>query len=62
MAAGDLGNRDRLIRAGGGLALMIPAAFNLIGPWGWLGIIPLVSAVMGWCPAYLLIGLSTRKG
>lgn len=62
MAAGDLGRKDRLVRGAVGLGMMVPAAFNVIGPWGWIGIIPVVSAAMGWCPAYMIIGRSTRKG
>ncbi len=28
-------------------------------PWGWIGVIPLLTALVGFCPAYKLIGLST---
>ncbi|HMN38118.1 MAG TPA: DUF2892 domain-containing protein [Hyphomicrobium sp.] len=29
--------------------------------WGWLGIIPLATALIGWCPLYRLLGISTCK-
>jgi hypothetical protein len=57
----NMGGKDRLIRAGVGLAMMGLATANLIGPWGWIGIIPVVSAVLGWCPVYMVLGLSTRS-
>lgn len=28
-------------------------------PWGWLGLIPLGTAAMGWCPLYSLLGINT---
>ncbi|MGL4396405.1 MAG: YgaP family membrane protein [Hyphomicrobium sp.] len=29
--------------------------------WGWIGIIPLATAFLGWCPLYRLLGISTCK-
>ncbi|MFC1877901.1 DUF2892 domain-containing protein [Thermodesulfobacteriota bacterium] len=29
--------------------------------WGVIGVLPIVTAVIGWCPAYLPFGISTRK-
>ncbi|KIL98919.1 Permeases of the major facilitator superfamily [Paramagnetospirillum magnetotacticum MS-1] len=56
----NMGAKDRLIRVAVALVMMGLALGNLIGPWGWIGIIPLVSAALGWCPIYMLAGLSTR--
>nr|WP_096702774.1 DUF2892 domain-containing protein [Magnetospirillum sp. 15-1] len=56
----NMGGKDRLIRVAVGLVMIGLAMVNLIGPWGWIGIVPLVSAGLGWCPVYMLIGLSTR--
>lgn len=56
----NMGGRDRLIRVAVALAMIGAAMADLIGPWGWIGIVPLVSAALGWCPVYMLIGLSTR--
>ena len=56
----NMGGKDRLIRVAVGLVMMGLAMVDLIGPWGWIGIVPLVSAVLGWCPVYMVLGLSTR--
>lgn len=29
--------------------------------WGWIGVIPLVTAFIGWCPLYRVLGISTCK-
>ncbi len=55
-----MGGMDRLIRVAVGLAMMGLAMADLIGPWGWIGIVPVVSAALGWCPVYMMLGLSTR--
>ena len=28
-------------------------------PWGWIGVVPLLTAVVGYCPAYSILGMST---
>ena len=30
-------------------------------PWGWIGVVPLLTALVGWCPAYTLFGIKTCK-
>jgi hypothetical protein len=35
------------------------AATNTVGWWGWLGVIPLATGLMGWCPPYSLLGINT---
>jgi hypothetical protein len=30
-------------------------------PWGWIGLVPLLTALIGTCPLYSLIGLKTRS-
>jgi hypothetical protein len=55
----NMGKIDRILRAILGIGL-ISLAF--VGPqtlWGWIGLIPLVTAFLGWCPAYLPFGIST---
>lgn len=59
----NVGSIDRLLRIVVGLAL-IGAALGLYGPaytsvWGWIGVIPLATALIGWCPAYTLFGMNT---
>ncbi|MGM0774563.1 MAG: YgaP family membrane protein [Pseudomonadota bacterium] len=57
----NMGTADRTIRAIVGIVLL---ALVFVGPqtaWGWIGIIPLATALMGNCPAYSLIGIKTCK-
>lgn len=56
----NLGNIDRGLRAPIGVALIGATLLDHIGAWGWLGLVPLLTAVWGFCPAYLPFGLSTR--
>ena len=56
----NLGRTDRIARIVVGLVFIGLAMADLIGPWGWVGMLPIVSAVLGWCPAYMIIGQCTR--
>ncbi len=60
----NIGAIDRGLRAIIGLALIAAAFTGVIGPWGWIGIVPLATALIGFCPAYRLVGLNTcaRRG
>ncbi|NLJ50981.1 MAG: DUF2892 domain-containing protein [Alcaligenaceae bacterium] len=57
----NIGSTDRWIRIIVGVVLIVLALTDTIGAWGWLGIIPLATALINFCPLYRLIGLSTRK-
>ncbi|QGZ37552.1 DUF2892 domain-containing protein [Stappia indica] len=59
----NVGSADRIARIVVGLALI---AFALSGPaditwkWvGWIGVVPLLTAFLKWCPAYTLLGVNT---
>jgi hypothetical protein len=57
------GTVDRVLRVIVGLAL-IAVALGLFGPaytsvWGWIGVIPLVTGLIGWCAIYSLLGIKT---
>ena len=55
----NVGTIDRLLRVIVGLAVL---SLVFVGPqtlWGLLGLIPLATAVIGFCPAYALLGLRT---
>ncbi|HEU0264654.1 MAG TPA: DUF2892 domain-containing protein [Geobacterales bacterium] len=57
----NVGGIDRIVRIVAGLALIsIPLVFNGT-PWGYLGVVPLLTGIIGWCPAYLPFGISTCK-
>lgn len=55
----NLGSIDRILRVLVGLALIGATLFGAIGIWGWIGVIPLVTGLAGFCPAYRLFGLSS---
>lgn len=55
----NLGTLDRVIRIVIGVALIAAAATGQIGWWGWLGIIPLGTALIGNCALYSLLGINT---
>jgi hypothetical protein len=57
----NIGNIERIIRIVGGLVLIALAATNTVGIWGWLGLVPLATGLVGWCPPYSLLGINTCK-
>ena len=57
----NVGSVDRAIRIIGGVILIGLAATGNIGLWGWIGVIPLATGLIGICPAYLPFGISTCK-
>jgi CHASE2 domain-containing sensor protein len=52
---------DKVLRIVVGLALIGLTLAGMIPAWGWIGVVPLATALIGWCPAYSLIGVSTKK-
>ena len=55
----NVGTIDRAIRAIAGIGLI---SLVFVGPqfvWGWIGVVPLATAVIGWCPPYALLGINT---
>lgn len=57
----NAGTIDRAVRAIVGIALIALTLTGQLGVWGWIGIVPLATALIGWCPAYTLFGLNTCK-
>lgn len=55
----NVGNIDRILRVVVGLALIAMALTGTIGVWGWIGVVPLATAAMGFCPLYTVLGMST---
>ncbi|OYT91037.1 MAG: hypothetical protein CFE43_15630 [Burkholderiales bacterium PBB3] len=55
----NVGGLDRVARIVVGLVLMGLAATGAVGVWGWLGIVPLATGAIGWCPPYAMLGFST---
>jgi hypothetical protein len=56
----NVGSADRVIRIVVGVAICA-AGWYYHSWWGLIGLVPIVTAAIGWCPAYLPIGLSTKK-
>jgi hypothetical protein len=55
----NVGTIDRIARIVIGLALIAAAATGVIGVWGWIGVVPLGTAIFRFCPLYVMLGLST---
>lgn len=55
----NVGLLDRSLRVVIGLTLAILASAGLIGAWGWLGLVPLLTGAFAYCPAYGLFGWSS---
>ena len=55
----NVGGLDRLLRIVVGLVLIALAATHVVGWWGWLGVIPLLTGIVRFCPVYRLLGIRT---
>lgn len=55
----NVGTVDRVLRIGGGLALIALAATGIVGAWGYVGVVPLLTGAMRFCPLYSVLGLRT---
>jgi len=53
------GTVDRALRVIVGLVLVVLAATGTVGLWGWIGLVPIATGLIGWCPAYTLLGINT---
>jgi hypothetical protein len=56
----NVGKTDRMIRFGLGIVI-IAAGLYYQSWWGLIGIIPMITATLRWCPPYHLLGISTDK-
>lgn len=57
----NVGGADRIIRIVVGIVLIALAATGTIGYWGYIGVVPLATGFIGWCPAYLPFGIKTCR-
>ena len=55
----NVGGIDRGLRIVAGLVLIALAATGTVGWWGWLGVLPLATGLIGWCPPYAIFGFNT---
>ena len=56
----NVGNIDKLLRIIIGALLVIGALMGY-GVWMWIGVVPLVTGLMGSCPLYSIFGIKTCK-
>lgn len=53
------GTIDRVLRIAVGLVLIGLAAAGTVGVWGYIGVVPLLTGVVGICPGYAIFGISS---
>ena len=61
----NVGGIDKILRIVAGAGLIGATVAGLLPVWGYIGIVPLATGLMGWCPVYPLLGMSTcplKKG
>lgn len=56
----NVGMIDRLARFAIGLVLIVLTLMQVIGVWGWIGVIPMLTAAVSFCPLYSMLKISTR--
>ena len=55
----NVGGIDKILRIVAGLVLIVLAIMGIGAPWTWIGVVPLATGLMGWCPAYSIFGVNT---
>ena len=55
----NVGGMDRILRIVLGLALIGLTLTGTIGVWGWIGVVPLATGALSFCPLYAMLGLNT---
>lgn len=55
----NIGTIDRVLRIVAGLVLIGLAATGTVGLWGYIGVVPLLTGIFRFCPAYTLLGVNT---
>ena len=55
----DEGTIDRAVRIIAGLVLLSLVFIGPQTPWGWIGLVPLATGLVGFCPLYRVLGINT---
>jgi hypothetical protein len=55
----NVGGIDRILRMLVGLALIAMVFVGPQTPWGWVGLVPFLTGLFRFCPAYSLLGMNT---
>ena len=53
----NVGMTDRALRIFAGSLLILLSLLNVIGSWGWIGLVPIATGAFRFCPAYSVLGL-----
>ena len=56
---GNVGGIDRVVRVVAGAVLIALTLMGTIGVWGWIGLVPIITGALGFCPLYTVLGFST---
>jgi Protein of unknown function (DUF2892) len=57
----NIGGTERILRVVAGLVLVLLAVTGQVGIWAWVGLLPMATGLIGWCPPYSLLGINTCK-
>lgn len=57
----NVGNTDRIVRIILGLVILSLAFVGPKTPWGYLGLVLIITGIIRWCPAYLPFGFSSAR-
>lgn len=55
----NVGGIDKILRIAAGAALIGATVAGLLPVWGYIGVVPLATGLMGWCPFYPLLGINS---
>lgn len=55
----NVGGIDKTLRIVAGAGLIGASVAGLLPAWGYIGIVPLATGLIGWCPLYPLLGMNT---
>ena len=55
----NIGKVERVVRVVAGVGILSLAFVGPQSAWGYLGVLPLLTGLLGWCPPYALLGVST---
>ena len=55
----NVGGLDKVLRIVVGIVLIALAATGNVGMWGYIGVVPLLTGLIGWCPLYPMLGINS---
>jgi hypothetical protein len=57
----NIGKTERVVRVIAGLGILSLAFVGPASAWGYMGIAPILTGLIGWCPPYTLLGIDTTR-